>query len=82
MMHRVLIEFAVDVPNDDVARDVETRIGHEHLARLCDVLQSITGHEPLRAPGQQGLYVGTEPVTWSAAEQDWVALDDDNNDGE
>src|SRR2546422_1010692 len=69
MLHRVSIEFAVDVPNEDIARDVETRLSHEHVARLCEVLQSVTGYEPLRAPGQQGLYVGTEPVTWSATEQ-------------
>ena len=80
MLHRVSIEFAVDVPNEDVAGDVETRIGHEHHARLCDMLQSVTGYEPLRAPGQRGLNVGTEPVTWSATEQDWISLDDDAND--
>jgi hypothetical protein len=82
MLQRVSIEFAVDVPNEGVAGDVETRIGHEHLARLCDVLQSVTGYEPLRAPGQRGLSVGAEAVTWSATEQDWVALDDDGDDGE
>jgi hypothetical protein len=76
MMQRVSIEFVVDVPNEGVAGDVETRIGHEHLARLCDVLHSVTGHEPLRSPGQRGLYVATEPVTWSAAEQDWIGSDD------
>lgn len=76
MMHRVLVEFVVDLPNADVARDVETRIGSEHHARLCDVLQSVTGYEPLQAPGRPGLLVGTEPVTWNAGEQDWIGPDD------
>jgi hypothetical protein len=79
MRQQVLIEFVVDVPNEGVARDVETRIRYEHLARLCDELQSVTGYEPLRAPGQRGLYVTTEPVTWSPTEQEWVALDDDGS---
>jgi len=84
MMQRVSIEFAVDVPNEDVARDVEIRIGREHLPRLCEVLQSVTGYEPLWAPGQRGLHVGTEPVTWSAVEQDWISPDDnvDNSDND
>lgn len=80
MMHQVLIEFVVDVPNEGVAGDVETRVGREHLDRLCDLLQSVTGFEPLRAPGQRGLYVATEPVAWSPTEQDWVALDDNGSD--
>lgn len=80
MMQLVTIAFAVDVPDEGVARDVEMRIGREHLTQLCDVLQSVTGHEPLLAPGQRGLNVGSEPVNWNATEQDWVALDDDGND--
>jgi len=77
MMHRVLIEFVVDLPNPDVARDVETRIAREHHGKLCDVLQSVTGYEPLQAPGRSGLFVATEPVTWNPGEGDWVGPDDD-----
>jgi len=80
MLQRVAIEFVVDVPNEDVARDVETRIHREHHARLCDVLQSVTGYTPLVSPNQPGIAVGSELVTWNAAEQDWVALDDDSTD--
>ena len=80
MLQRVTIEFVVDVPNEGVARDVETRIHREHYARLCDVLQSVTGYTPLLAPDQPGLGVGSEPVTWNVAEQDWIALDDDGSD--
>ena len=80
MMQRVLIEFVVDVPNPDVARDVETRVYREHQARLCDVLQSITGYQPIRSPGKPGINVGTEPVTWNEAEQDWDGPDDDEDD--
>lgn len=82
MLQQVLIEFVVDVPNEGVAGDVETRIGSEHAARLCAELQSVTGHEPLRAPGQRGLYVTIEPVTWNPAEQDWVTLDNNGSDPE
>jgi hypothetical protein len=81
MMQRVLIEFVVEVPNADVAGDVETRIGHEHQARLVDVLRSVTGYQPLQAPGQVGLYVASEPVTWNAAEGDWIGPDDDDEPG-
>jgi hypothetical protein len=76
MFQRVLVEFIVEVPNMDVAGDVETRIGSEHTARLCDVLQSMTGFQPLMKPGQPGLYVASEPVTWNQAEQDWIGPDD------
>jgi len=76
MMQRVLIEFVVEVPNMDVAADVETRIAREHMARLADVLQSITGYQPLRAPGAPGFYLAIEPVTWNEAEKDWVGPDD------
>lgn len=76
MHQRVLIEFVVDVPNPDVARDVETRIASEHTARLCDVLQSVTGYQPLRTPGNPGIYLATEPVTWNAGDQDWIGPDD------
>ena len=76
MMQRVIIEFVVDVPNADVAKDVETRIAREHQARLCDVLQSVTGYQPLRTPGTPGLYVAIEPVTWNEAERGWIGEDD------
>lgn len=76
MRQRILIEFAVEVPSEAVAGDVVTRIGREHSARLCEVLQSVTGYEPLSAPGRRGLQVGTEPVTWDPVEQDWVGSDD------
>ena len=76
MMQRVLIEFVVDIPNPDVAKDVETRIGREHQARLCDVLQSVTGYQPLQAPGKPGLRVASEPVTWNESEQDWIGPED------
>jgi hypothetical protein len=82
MLQRVTIEFAVDIPNEGIARDVETRIQREHLAHLCSVLQAVTGYEPLLAPGQRGLNVGSEPVTWNTTERDWVALDDDDTDNE
>ena len=80
MMQRVLIEFVVDVPNMDIAADVETRIAREHTARLADVLQSITGYQPIRTPGQPGFFLATEPVTWNEAEKDWVGPDDGNED--
>jgi hypothetical protein len=80
MMQRVLIEFVVDIPNPDVANDVETRIAREHQARLCDVLQSVTGYQPLQAPGRTGLYCGSEPVTWNEAEQEWIGQDDGDDD--
>lgn len=57
MTHRVLIEFVVDVPNADVARDVETRLMREHHARMCETLKAVTGYDPLRAPGKVGLLV-------------------------
>lgn len=80
MMQRVMIEFVVDVPNAAVAGDVETRIMREHYTKLCDMLTSVTGYEPLRAPGKQGLFVGSEPVTWSAADQDWIGPDYEDED--
>lgn len=80
MLQRVTIEFAVDVPNEGVARDVETRLLREHHALLCEVLQSITGHAPLYAPNQRGISVGSETVTWNTEEKDWVALDEDGDD--
>lgn len=76
MHQRVLIEFVVEVPNMDVAGDVEKRISQEHTARLADVLQSITGYAPMRGPGEAGFFLATEPVTWSAAERDWIGPDD------
>lgn len=80
MYQRVLIEFIVEVPNMDVASDVETRIAREHMARLADVLQSITGYQPIRQPGAPGYYLATEPVTWNDAEGDWIGPDDDDRD--
>lgn len=77
MTHRILIEFVVDVPDEGVAGDVETRLQIEHQARLCDVLQSVTGYEPLRAPGQPGLLVSGEPVRWSDEYQDWIGPEDE-----
>ena len=82
MQQRVLIEFVVEVPNADVARDVETRIAREHTAHLCEVFQSVTGYQPLRTPGNGGFYLATETVTWDEAEQDWVGPDDDDDDDE
>lgn len=80
MMQRVMIEFVVDVPNAAVAGDVMTRIGREHLGRLCEMIQSVTGYAPLRAPGKQGIYVASESVTWSPSEQDWLGESDDDDD--
>ena len=80
MMQRVLIEFVVDLPNHDVAADVATRISREHTARLCDVLQSVTGYQPLMTPDRPGLYVATEPVTWNADEREWVGPEDEDED--
>jgi hypothetical protein len=77
MMHRVLIEFAVDVPNPGVARDVETRLTREHLGRVCETLKAVTGYDPQYAPGKTGLTVGIEPVTWNEAAQEWIGPDDD-----
>lgn len=82
MMQRVMIEFVVDVPNAAVAGDVMTRIGREHLGRICEMLQSVTGYAPLRTPDKQGIYVGTEFVNWSPSEQDWIGPDDDPDDDE
>jgi hypothetical protein len=82
MMQRVLIEFVVDVPNADVARDVEMRIVREHHGKLCEVLTSVTGYEPLRAPGRPGLLVASEPVTWSASAEEWIGEDDGEDDDE
>lgn len=81
-MQRVLIEFVVDVPNADVAGDVETRIVREHYAKLCEVLQSVTGFEPLRAPGKPGLLIAHEPVTWNEGEQDWIGENDDDDEAD
>lgn len=80
MNQRVLIEFVLDVPNMDVAADVEKRISQEHMAKLCEVLQSITGYQPKRTPDGPGFYLATEPVTWNASEQDWIGPDDGNDD--
>jgi hypothetical protein len=80
MYQRILIEFVVEVPNPDVARDVETRISREHTARLGDVFQSITGYQPIRSPGQPGFFLATEPVTWNEADKDWIGPDDADDD--
>ena len=80
MFQRVLIEFVVEVPNEGVARDVQTRIAKEHTARLGDVFQSVTGYQPLRKPATPGFYCATEPVTWNDAEADWIGPDDNDDD--
>jgi len=77
MMHRILIEFVVDIPHSNIAKDVETRLAREHHGHVCEVIKSVTGYPPLRLPGQQGILVMGEPVTWSDAEQDWVGPDDE-----
>jgi hypothetical protein len=78
-MHcRVLIEFVVDVPNDGVANDVGTRLTQEQHMRVRDVIASVTGYEPLRAPGQPGFFVGIDEVQWNAKEKDWDEVDDDD----
>ena len=79
-MQRVLIEFVIEIPNPDVAKDVQTRIAREHTARLCDLFQSVTGYPPIRQPGKPGINVATEPVTWNEAERDWIGPDDDDDD--
>jgi len=76
MMHRVMIDFVVDVPNADVAGDVQTRLGSEQLPRLCETLASVMGYLPLMAPDKPGLFVATEPVTWNATEGDWIGEDE------
>lgn len=76
MTHRVLLEFGVDVPNADVARDVETRLTREQHEHLRKVLAAVMGHDPLRAPGQPGFLVSLEPVTWDPKEQDWFSADE------
>ena len=79
MHHRVLVEFVVDVPNESVARDVLTRIGREHQARVVETLAAVMGYVPLQAPDQPGIGVAQEPVTWNAAQKDWVGEDDDDH---
>ena len=80
MIQRVMIEFVVEVPNPDVARDVETRIAREHMARLAEVFASVTGYAPFRTPGNPGFYLMTEPVTWNSAEKEWVGENDGEDD--
>ena len=80
MMLRVLIEFVVDVPNTDVAGDVATRLTKEHHDHLLEVFESVTGFDPLFAPGRPGFGVGLETVEWSDKEKDWVGEDDDEDD--
>ena len=82
MYQRQLIEFIVEVPNEGVANDVKTRISKEHTARIAEMLQSVTGYQPIRQPGAPGFYLATEPVTWNDAEKDWVGPDDDEDDDE
>lgn len=79
MTHRVLIEFVVDVPNEGVLRDVETRLTTEHGEHLFGVLTSVMGHEPLRAPGHPGMVVMTEPVHWDKREEEWVGEGDEDD---
>jgi hypothetical protein len=78
-MHRVLIEFVVDVPHKGIAKDVEKRLAQEHHERMCEVIKSVTGYVPLQFPGQPGILVVSEPVTWSDAAQDWIGPDDDDD---
>jgi hypothetical protein len=80
MMHRVLIEFVVDLPNPDVAKDVETRLVREHALRVCETLKSVTGYDPLVAPDRKGILVGHEPVTWDSGAQDWIGEGEDDDD--
>lgn len=79
MMHRILIEFVIDIPNADVAKDVETRLVREHHANLCQTLTSVTGYEPLQRPGRPGILVAHEFVTWSDSAQDWIGESDDDD---
>lgn len=80
MMYRLMIEFAVDVPNEGVAGDVATRL-HEHGLRLVETLAQMTGHAPLQAPDRPGFVVGgPELVHWDPKEQDWLGEDDDEDD--
>lgn len=80
MHHRVLIEFVVDVPDAGVANDVQTRLAREHQARMVETLASVMGHVPLQTPGQPGIAVAYEPVTWSATDRDWIGEGDDEGD--
>ena len=80
MLHRMLIEFVVDVPDAGVAKDVQTRLAREHQVRVVETLVSVMGYVPLQAPERPGIAVAYEPVTWSASEQDWIGEDDDEDD--
>jgi hypothetical protein len=82
MYQRQMIEFIVEVPNEGVAGDVKTRIAKEHTAKIAEMLQSVTGYQPLRQPGAPGFFLATEPVTWDADEGDWVGPDDDEDEEE
>lgn len=82
MKLRVLIEFVVDVPNMDVAKDVGTRLTQEHHERLREVFRSVTGFDPSFSPGKPGFGVGLESVTWSDKEKDWIGEGDDDDDDE
>jgi len=75
-----MIEFVIEVPNEGVAGDVGTRIGQEHQARLVDVFQSVTSYQPHQTPDRVGFFFASEPVTWDAAEGDWIGPDDDEPD--
>lgn len=76
---RVLIEFVVHVPNEDVARDVGTRLMREQHERVRDVFQSVTGYEPIFRPGQPGFGVALDSVTWSDKAKDWIGEDDEDD---
>ena len=80
MYQRFLIEFAVEVPNGDVAGDVVTRLSRENYERMRDTLTSVTGFEPLRAPGMVGYLLAHEIVTWNDKEKDWIGPDDVDDD--
>jgi hypothetical protein len=80
MKLRVLIEFVVDVPNEDVAHDVETRLTREHHERVREVLASVTGFTPIFTPTQPGYGVMLEAVEWSDKAKDWVGEGEDEDD--
>jgi hypothetical protein len=82
MYQRFLLEFAVEVPNSDVAGDVVTRLSRENFDRMRDTIASVTGFQPLRAPGAVGYLLAHEPVTWNDKEKDWIGPDDLDDDDE
>jgi hypothetical protein len=73
---RILIEFIVDVPSSGVARDVQTRLTREHHARLCEVLTSVMGYEPIQVPGKAEVLVAVENVSWDISDQEWISTEE------